>query len=157
MLITRDLIEFKSCIAAKKQSLLCIDYGKKKSGVAISTPDKKISLPLCVIRSKKLTFQIHTIKKIIQSREVFGTVIGYPENFSFQNCKERLTPIQKDINFIAKCIFLESNPILIYDESFSSKDAEKSLRLVGYKKNQIKKIDDQVAASIILEEVINGI
>lgn len=150
MIITQDLSIFKQNILSSKP-ILSIDYGKRKIGIAISDKDKTIALPWYTIKFTNLKVVIETIQKMLTSKDVSGTVIGLA-TLNYQKNK-----LKSDIMFLAKNLAHETNPVLLYDESFSTAQAIEGLKYYKFSKSLQEKLNDQVSASIILEEVLNQI
>lgn len=152
MVITKDIALFKANILNSKP-ILSIDYGKRNIGIAISDEKKTISLPWYTIKSSGLKSTLLIIQKILKSKNVSGTIIGWP-TLSFTSKANKLVP---DIMFLAENLASEINPILLYDESFTTLQAIEELRYHNFPKSLQEKLNDQISASIILEEVLSQI
>ena len=149
-MITKNIDTFKNCLA-KKSVILCIDYGKQNTGIAIYI--QNICLPVQTIRSNNIVSVINTIQQIITNKRVNALVLGLPElNFN------RKSKIEDNIKHISSEIEKKMGiPILLYDESFSTSDAIEKLNLYNSSKKQIKSLNHQIAAMIVLEEVVRRI
>jgi putative Holliday junction resolvase len=55
--------------------VLCIDFGLKRSGLAISDPNRIIASPLQTIESTKLE---NWLEQEIPQRKIVEIVLGYP-------------------------------------------------------------------------------
>ena len=152
MSITQDTREFYSQINITKntESILCIDYGTKKIGLAIANFRVKISMPLTIIEEKKLDLQITCIENIINRHKVISIVIGLPLNRD--GSKSDMT--EKTYKFANKIEDKYKLPILLKDERYSSSTANNILKSYHMKRKHRNQIDDKVAASIILEGVL---
>ena len=152
MSITQDTREFYSQINITKntESILCIDYGTKKIGLAIANFRVKISMPLTIIVEKKLDSQITCLENIINKHKVISIVIGLPLNRD--GSESDMT--EKTYKFANKIEDKYKLPILLKDERYSSSTANNILKSYHMKRKHRNQIDDKVAASIILEGVL---
>lgn len=152
MSITQDTREFYSQINITKntESILCIDYGTKKIGLAIANFRVKISMPLTIIVEKKLDSQITYLENIINKHKVISIVIGLPLNRD--GSESDMT--EKTYKFANKIEDKYKLPILLKDERYSSSTANSILKSYHIKRKHRNQIDDKVAASIILEGVL---
>lgn len=129
--------------------LLGIDYGSKKTGLAIGQSVTRNSRPLKVLYSN----YVDEIKKIIYEWDIKKVVIGYPEykkeNNVHKEIKSFANDIQESLNFDIEIIF--------YDELLTSEMARNSfaeMRNSGVTKKKSSDYDD-ISASIILQSWIN--
>jgi len=128
-----------------------IDYGAKRTGVAITDSLKIIASGLTTIETKKLLL---FISELTQKEDIDFFVIGYPVNL--QNKKN---DIIKDIDIIIDKLQTKypSVPIHKIDERYTSKIAKNTLINSGTKKikRRNKKIIDQISATIILQDYLD--
>jgi putative Holliday junction resolvase len=129
--------------------LLGIDYGTKKTGLAIGQSVTRNSRPLKVLYNN----YIKEIKNVIDEWDINKIVIGYPEY------KEEGS-IHKEIKSFAKNIQISLNfdiEIIFYDEFLTSELAKNSfadMRNDGVTRKKSSDYDD-ISASIILQSWIN--
>ena len=128
--------------------ILCIDYGKKRTGIAVTDPLQIIATGLTTVDSLEL---ISFLKKYFQQEEVELIVIGNPKNFD--NSDTHATPLVKEIIKKIKKEF-PLMPIKTIDERFTSKMAKQAMLDMGMKKKdrRNKKNVDEIAATIMLQE-----
>jgi len=128
--------------------ILAIDYGLKRTGLAVTDPLKIIATGLAAVESKQL---IPFLKNYFSKEEVELIIIGEPRNWD--NTDTHATPLVKKI-----VIELEKNfpliPIHKVDERFTSKMASRAMLEMGLKKKQRqnKGLVDEIAATIMLQE-----
>ena len=131
--------------------ILSIDYGSKRTGLAVTDPMKIIATGLAGIHTKDLeNFLIAYFKK----EEVETVIIGHPTNWD--DSDTHATPlVQAFINRFKKVFPLI--PIVKVDERFTSKLAVRSMVESGMKKKQRqnKNLVDEIAATIMLQEYLN--
>ena len=128
--------------------LLAIDYGKVRSGIAVSDPLKIIASGLTTVETPKL---IGFLKEYFNKEQVEKVIIGMPVNWN--DTATHATPfVQKFIIAFKK--FFPSIPILEVDERFTSKLASQAMIDMGLKKKQrqVKETVDEIAATILLQE-----
>lgn len=134
--------------------IIALDLGTKKCGIAISDPLQIISQPLTIIyyEPQNFEFLISEIKKIIDDyKPIESILLGIPKN-----TRNYISPTEKIIYKFEKLIkdkFTNINIILV-DENYSSKHADKLMYEMNYNKNKKKKSRDMLAAQIILENYL---
>jgi len=132
--------------------ILCIDYGKKRTGIAVTDPLQIIATGLTTVDSHEL---ISFLKKYFLQEEVELIVIGEPKNLD--DSDTHATPL---VNAIIKRIEKEfpKIPIKKVDERFTSKMAKQAMIDMGMKKKdrRNKRTVDEIAATIMLQEFIGN-
>jgi len=132
--------------------ILSIDYGLKRTGIAVTDPFQIIATGLTTVESRQL---IPFLKDYFAREQVELIVIGEPKNWD--DSDTHATPL------VEKCIKdLQKNfpaiPIRKVDERFTSKMAKDSMLEMGLKKKQRrnKALVDEIAATIMLQEYLNA-
>ncbi len=132
--------------------ILAIDYGKKRTGMAVTDPLQIIATALGTVDTNEL---IGYLKKYMQTEPVEKVLIGYPLNFD--DSPTDATPLVE--KFIGKFqnVFKEL-PIEKCDERMTSKMASQAIAQMGLKKkeSQRKELIDTVSAVIILQEYLEN-
>lgn len=133
--------------------ILAIDYGLKRTGIAVTDPLKIIATALTTIESPKL---IQFLKDYFNKEEVELIIIGEPKNWDESDT--HATPLVKKIVEKLKKEFPQM-PIKLVDERYTSKMAGAALIDMGLKKKQRqdKSLVDKVAATIILQEYLRSL
>jgi putative holliday junction resolvase len=133
--------------------ILCIDYGLKRTGIAVTDPLQIIATGLTTVDSKEL---ISFLKKYFLQEKVELMVIGEPKNLD--DSDTHATPLVKEV--IKK---LEKEfpliPIKKVDERFTSKMAKQAMIEMGMKKKdrRNKRTVDEIAATIMLQEYMGHV
>jgi putative pre-16S rRNA nuclease len=130
--------------------ILAIDYGSKRTGLAVTDPLKIIASALSTVDSKGL---ISFLKDYFAKEQVELIIIGEPKNWD--NTDTHATPlVEKIINDLKKNF--PGIPIQKVDERFTSKMASSAMIEMGLKKKkrQDKALVDQIAATIMLQEYL---
>ena len=133
--------------------ILSIDYGLKRTGLAVTDPLQIISTGLTTVESKKL---IPFLKNYFSKEEVELIIIGEPKNWD--NSDTHATPlVERCIKELLKNF--PTIPIKKVDERYTSKMAKDSMLEMGLKKKQRrdKKLVDEIAATIILQEYMRNV
>ncbi len=130
--------------------ILSIDYGGKRTGLAVTDPLQIIATGLETIDSKEL---IPWLKSYLLREDVELIIIGLPKNWDESDThgtplvKAAIKKIQKEFPVI---------PLKTVDERYSSKMAKDAMIEMGMKKKhrRDKKNVDLIAATIILQEYL---
>ncbi len=132
--------------------ILSIDYGAKRTGLAVTDPNQIIASPLETVATKDL---FEYLKKYLEQEEVCEIVIGHPKHadntdadiFSaIKNFANRLKNNFPNIKYV------------FYDERYTSKMAAKEMVYAGFKKKDRQKKGnlDKIAAALILQEYLQS-
>ena len=137
-------------------SVLSIDYGLKRIGLAISDPSRIFAFHYGVIENKNLSYVIFEIQKIISEKEIDLIVVGMP--YSMNKMDKSKGEMAKNVeNFVKALKEKLTLEIKLVDETLSSFTAEENLRQSNLSSKKMKKYIDSEAARVILEEYLNGI
>lgn len=132
--------------------IICIDYGGKRTGLAVTDPMQIIATALTTIESKEL---IPFLKKYFQQEQVELILIGEPLNLD--DSATHATPL---VHAAIKQLKKEfpTVPVQTVDERYTSKMASQAMVQMGMKKKdrQIKGNVDQIAATIMLQEYLQN-
>jgi putative Holliday junction resolvase len=133
--------------------ILSIDYGLKRTGLAVTDPLQIIATGLTTVESKQL---IPFLKDYFAREEVELIIIGEPKNWD--DTDTHATPlVEKIIKQLEKNF--PKIPIKKVDERYTSKMAKDAMLEMGLKKMQRrnKKLVDEIAATILLQEYMRRI
>ncbi|MBD0377676.1 MAG: Holliday junction resolvase RuvX [Flavisolibacter sp.] len=131
--------------------ILSIDYGGKRTGLAVTDPLKIIASGLGTVETPKL---ISFLKDYFSKEEVELTIIGMPTNWD--DSDTHATPLVKRFIQNFKKQF-PNIPIEEVDERYTSKLASQAMLQMGLKKKQRqnKALVDEIAATIMLQDYLN--
>jgi putative Holliday junction resolvase len=132
--------------------IICLDYGGKRTGVAVTDPLQIIATGLTTVDTKDLYTFLTDYCKIEQVELI---LIGEPMNLD--DTPTHATPlVQKAIVELQKRF--PSIPVQTIDERFSSKSAVRAMVEMGMKKKdrQNKRNVDEIAATILLQEYLTN-
>ncbi|GAB3024984.1 Holliday junction resolvase RuvX [Niabella terrae] len=130
--------------------ILSIDYGLKRTGIAVTDPLQLIATGLKTIPSAEL---IPFLKTYFSQEAVEKILIGLPVNWD--GSATDATPLVEKIIGKLKKQF-PSMPIETVDERYTSKMARDAMLEMGLKKKQRrdKALVDEIAATIMLQEYL---
>ncbi|MBS1556357.1 MAG: Holliday junction resolvase RuvX [Bacteroidota bacterium] len=132
--------------------ILSIDYGIKRTGLAVTDPQQIIATALETVETARL---IAYLKTYFEKEAVDEVVIGMPKQLNNQdsdtapNVRQFIGTFKK--NFPAK-------PITTIDERFTTSIAQQAMLMGGMKKKdrQIKGQSDKISAVLILQDYMQG-
>jgi putative Holliday junction resolvase len=132
--------------------ILAIDYGGKRTGIAVTDPLQIIATGLKTIASADL---ISFLKTYLKEEEVELIIIGMPKNWDESDThgtplvKEAIKKINKDF---------PQMKVKEVDERYTSKMAKDAMLQMGLKKKdrRNKGIVDEIAATIMLQEYMQS-
>ena len=130
--------------------IIAIDYGGKRTGLAVTDPLQIIATGLATIESKEL---IPFLKKYFIAESVELIIIGLPKNWDDTDThgtplvEAAIKKLQKEFPTI---------PLKTVDERYTSKMAKDAMLEMGMKKKdrRVKGNVDIIAATIILQEYL---
>ncbi|HRO47366.1 Holliday junction resolvase RuvX [Agriterribacter sp.] len=131
--------------------ILAIDYGLKRTGIAVTDPLQIIATGLTTVESPKL---IDFLKSYFEREQVEKIIIGEPKNLDDSDTHATIL-VQKVVEKIKKAF--PGMPVEKADERYTSKMAVQAMIDMGMKKKQRrnKAIIDEIAATIILQEYLH--
>ncbi len=132
--------------------ILSIDYGKKRTGLAVTDPLQIIASGLATVSTSEL---FDYLKQYVAKEQVERIVIGEPKQPNGQP-SENLQRVQQFVNRWRKA--MPDIPIEYYDERFTSVLAHQAMIDGGLKKKarQDKALVDEISATIILQDYMRS-
>ena len=127
--------------------ILAIDYGRKRTGLAVTDMLRITANPLLTIETSEL---MNWLTDYFAKEQVDKVVIGHPTQMNGQE-SESMNYIRPFLGVFKKTF--PDKPITMYDERFTSVLAHRAMIDGGMKKKdrQNKAVVDKIAACIILE------
>ncbi|MBO7458914.1 MAG: Holliday junction resolvase RuvX [Paludibacteraceae bacterium] len=132
--------------------ILAIDYGRKRTGLAVTDVLRITANPLLTIETKDVT---SWLTDYFAKEQVDEVVIGHPTQMNGKD-SESMNYIRPFIGVFKKTF--PDKPITMYDERFTSVLAHRAMVAGGMKKKdrQDKAVVDKIAACIILEDYLES-
>jgi putative Holliday junction resolvase len=133
--------------------IMAIDYGGKRTGIAVTDPLQIIATGLTTISSPDL---IPFLKKYVKEEQVELILVGLPKNWDESDTHG--TPLAKKAIAAIKKEFPQI-PVKDVDERYTSKMAKDAMLQMGLKKKdrRDKKLVDEIAATILLQEYLQSL
>jgi putative Holliday junction resolvase len=130
--------------------IMAIDYGLKRTGIAVTDPLQIIATGLTTVESPKL---IVFLKEYMRTEVVELILMGEPKNWD--DSDTHATPLVRQIVQRLQKEF-PAVPLKMVDERFTSKMASRAMIEMGLKKKQRrnKALVDEIAATIMLQEYL---
>ncbi len=133
--------------------IVALDYGSKRTGIAVTDPLGIIASPLDTVPSHTL---MDFLMGYFEKEDVTEVVIGMPKNTD--GTATDATPlVEATVNRFRK--LFPNKPLLLHDERFTSKMALDAMIAGGSKKkDRLKKTGniDKVSAAIILQSYLES-
>ena len=132
--------------------ILSIDYGKKRTGLAVSDPLQLIAGGLATVATYELW---DYLQQYVVREQVERIVIGEPRQPNGQP-SENLARVQQFVNRWRKA--MPQIPIEYYDERYTAVLAHQAMLDAGLRKKarQDKALVDEISATIILEDYLRS-
>jgi putative Holliday junction resolvase len=132
--------------------ILSVDYGKKRTGLAVTDPLQLIAGGLATVSTSEL---FEYLQQYIAREPVERIVIGEPRQPNGEP-SENLVRVQQFVNRWRKAV--PQVPIEYYDERFTSVLAHQAMIDGGLKKKarRDKALVDEISATIILEDYMHS-
>ncbi|MBP3586882.1 MAG: Holliday junction resolvase RuvX [Paludibacteraceae bacterium] len=133
--------------------ILAIDYGKKRTGLAVTDILRITANPLITIETNQL---ISWLKDYFAKENVDEVVMGYPKQMNGED-SESMQYIRAFLKQFEQTF--PTMPIKLYDERFTSVLAHQAMIDGGMKRSQRqdKMVVDKIAACIILEGYLDSL
>ena len=132
--------------------ILSIDYGRKRTGLAVTDPLQIIAGGLATVSTSEL---FEWLKAYTTREQVERIVIGEPRQPNGEP-SENLARVQQFVNRWRKAV--PQIPIEYYDERFTSVLAHQAMLDGGLRKKarQDKALVDEISATIILQDYMRS-
>ena len=151
-MIVSSLQEFSQLLKLN-HPILAIDYGEKKTGIAISNQERTLSMPLKTIYEIQEKKKISAILDLISTYSACAIVVGLPVHMDGKTSDQASVVLK----FIDKLTAFSAIPIYLQDERLTSKAADSLLKSLGMKRKERNDRDDSIAASMLLDTTLGSI
>jgi putative Holliday junction resolvase len=132
--------------------ILAIDYGTKRTGLAVTDPLQIVANPLTTVATKDIfTF----LEKYLTDENVEAIVIGMPRDL-FNNDSHSTQAVKQFVALVKKKY--DAYPVHLHDERFTSKMALDAMIRSGSSKSDRRKKEniDKLSATIILQSYMEA-
>ena len=137
---------------ATMSRILAIDYGRKRTGIAVTDPMQIIANGLTTVSTHQL---MDFLLNYIKQEPVERIIIGHPKQMNNED-SENMKSIIPFMNRLKK--LLPDMPVELVDERFTSVLAHQAMLAGGLKKKdrQNKALVDEISATIILQSYLES-
>ena len=133
--------------------ILGIDYGKKRIGLAVSDPMRKIAQGLTTLANSSLAQVFTELENIISDHEINKIVIGLPVTMKAEVGKAA----QVTNKFVTALKNRFELPTTVWDERLTSVLARRTMKELGKSPSKNKSKVDEIAAILILQSYLDSI
>ncbi|AVP87020.1 Putative Holliday junction resolvase-like protein [Candidatus Phycorickettsia trachydisci] len=131
----------------KSQNAMGIDYGLKKTGIAITDTQLKNAFPITTIKTSSTEILLKEINTLIIKYNVGLFVLGVPDSQSYDD--KVFQEFGQMLRFATKL------PLYFQDEYRTTREAQEKLSAAGFKAGKAERMDDQIAAKLILDDFLD--
>lgn len=154
-IIVSDLVQvsiFNRNFAPIMSRILAIDYGRKRTGIAVTDPLQMIANGLTTVPTHQL---LSFILDYVAKEQVERVLVGLPKQMN-NEMSENMQRIEPFVRSLKKR--LPDIPVEYVDERFTSVLAHRTMLEAGLKKKdrQNKALVDEVSATIILQTYLES-
>ena len=135
-----------------KGKILAIDFGLKRTGLAITDDACIFAFGLKTVASSELMGEL---KKLIPAERIHTLVLGLPRRLNLED-----SHITENVRLLAEALRKEFvAEVILFDERFTSSMASKAIQQAGLgkSKRENKALVDEVSATIILQSYLSSI
>lgn len=132
--------------------ILGVDFGERRTGVAISDDARVIAFPRETLECAHVEQAAAAVARIAAGEQVAEIVVGYPLNM---NSSKGPRAVRTD-EFLAELAKRTKIPLKKWDERLSTKIAEAVLIEAGTSREKRRGVVDKLAAQIILQGYLDA-
>ena len=147
-MIFADIKSFAQILSHNKR-LMGIDLGERKIGIAFSDRNRIIATPYSVYLRRNMKKDMGFIHDLFKRRDSTAIVMGFPEGVGEKDNEW----VEKVILFAKKLSKWYNVNVYLQDETLSTQEACDALKHLS--DDKIERMNDQVAASCILQRVLD--
>jgi putative holliday junction resolvase len=132
--------------------ILAIDYGKKRTGIAVTDPLQLIATALTTLDTDSL---VYWLKQYCKDEQVDEVIVGYP--LALDGSATDATPLVDKFLRNFKKVFPDM-PLQTRDESYTSQQSVQAMIDMGMKQKDRRKKEhiDALSAVILLQEYLES-
>jgi putative Holliday junction resolvase len=129
---------------------LAIDYGSRRTGLAVCDPAETMAFPFDVLQGPKNL--VERIEQVVSSEHIEAIVLGLPLNMDGSQGPQA----QEVMAFAERLRQRVEVPVYLQDERLSSFGAQEKLQATGLSKARQRERLDALAAAEILQAFLEG-
>lgn len=135
-----------------EKRIMCLDLGESRTGVAVSDLLGITAQGAGVIKCESFEKDSQEILKIIKEKNVGKVIVGYPLNLDGTE-GSKAKKIKEQFEKLKTVLPCDAE---LYDERFSTKEAERAFEQTGKNWKKKMKVIDEMAAQIILQSYLDS-
>ncbi len=135
-----------------RSRLLGVDYGTVRIGLAISDPERTIASPFATYTRGSPAQDARYFKKVIEEEGISELVVGLPVHLDGREGQKAIEA-RAFAQWLAE---LTGVPVRLWDERYTTVEAESHLWSAGLTHKRRKARRDQVAAQILLQSFLEA-
>jgi putative Holliday junction resolvase len=130
---------------------LGIDLGTVRTGLAIAESEMLVATPLCTVQHASLPEAVKRVSDLVARERVEQAIVGLPLRLdgSEGDAARRVRHFAQALSRAARI------SVRLWDERLSTVAAQSSLRVQGVKQHQQRRVVDQVAATLLLQNYLD--
>ena len=133
-------------------SVLGLDLGDARIGVAISDPDRRLAVPVGTIHVGQPPGELFAVAALARERGATLIVLGLPLSLR----GERGESAVHAESFAQALRNVVDVPVELHDERLSTVEAERALAAAGTRGRERRRVVDAAAAAVILQSWLDG-
>lgn len=133
-------------------TVMGIDPGSRRVGVAVSDAEGKIAFPLAVIAREDDDSYVDQLANLARLREVSQIVVGLPTRQDGTDGPEAVEAMRLAA-LLRKVLDL---PVTLLDERFTTRIAEEAMRSAKVSARKQRPVVDKVAATLLLQNYLDS-
>ncbi len=132
--------------------ILALDIGDARVGVAVSDPDERIAMPVCVLPASEVEAHARSFQRVLEDWDPGLVLCGLPLTLAGEEGSQA-----EHVRQVAEAVGASCGlPVEFADERLSSAEAKRSLRDQGYDERAMRGKIDMIAASLFLQAWLEG-
>lgn len=132
--------------------IAALDYGSVRIGVAITDPEQKFASPLENYTRRTPAQDGDWLQQLVKQERIIGLVVGLPLHTSGSE-SEKSAEVRQFVRWLTLLVQI---PIVLFDERFTTSQANELLAAAGYTARQRKERRDKIAAQILLASYLES-
>ena len=131
---------------------MALDLGEKRIGIALSDPLRMIAKADRVIKRRSRKEDYATYRRIIEESSISLVVVGLPLMLDGEDSQQ--TSWVR--NYTEQLTTEVTIPVELWDEGYSTVEAEEALKMGGVRRKKLRDRVDAVAAAVILQSYLDA-
>jgi putative Holliday junction resolvase len=136
----------------RSRCFLGVDYGRRRTGLALSDPEGRLAYPLCTLEARGLDDLAARLAEQCAAHAASAVVLGFPRHLDGSP-----GDIAADIEALAGRLRNRGIAVMLWDERLTSWEAEEHLRHAPAAVRRRKGSVDEAAATILLQSYLESL